>query len=223
MNPNLKHTTVSTAAHAMYENASPFIINEPSGKIDLTDTYYKQITERRVRVKGSKFIPNKQYTIKLEGAKKLGYRTITICGTRDPILINQIDDYLKTVRNSVKDKAIEAFEGRITEDDYILNFRQYGRNAIMGELEKDNNLPNEIGLLIEVIAKNPEISKAILAFARTFSLHNGFKGRVCTGGNMAVAFSPSDIYLGPVYQFCLNHIVEVEDPLELFSYEIQKI
>ena len=29
------------------------------------------------------------------------------------------------------------------------------------------------------------------------------------------AFSPADIDRGPVYEFLLNHVVELEDPMEL--------
>jgi hypothetical protein len=33
------------------------------------------------------------------------------------------------------------------------------------------------------------------------------------------AFSPADIERGPVYEFKLNHVVEVDDPLELVRTE----
>lgn len=153
----------------------------------------------------------------------MGYRTICLCGTRDPILIKQIDSYLQSVRSTVMAKVREAFDNKFGENDFYLNFRQYGRNAVMGPLEHEDFLSHELGLLIEVVAGEPQISKAILSLARSNLLHHGFPGRVCTGGNMAIAFSPSDIYLGPAYQFCLNHIVELEDPLEFFKMEMVKL
>jgi hypothetical protein len=37
---------------------------------------------------------------------------------------------------------------------------------------------------------------------------------------MAVAFSPSDIPMGPVYRFSMEHLVEPNDPYEMFKAEI---
>ena len=44
----------------------------------------------------------------LEGVERVGYRAITICGTRDPVLIGQIDGYLATHRDKVAAKAVAA-------------------------------------------------------------------------------------------------------------------
>ena len=45
------------------------------------------------------------YTVKLEGAELAGYRAITICGTRDPMLVGRFDAFLEPVRENVADKA----------------------------------------------------------------------------------------------------------------------
>ena len=50
-----------------------------------------------MRVSGSRFEPAKPYTVKLEGAKTSGYRSIFIAGARDPIFIGQIDEILAKV------------------------------------------------------------------------------------------------------------------------------
>lgn len=214
-NPNLRHTKVSVAAHGLYENSSPFCYFEPSGMLDLTNTKFEQFTDRKVRVHGSKMIPAEVYTEKLESAVLRGYRTISIMGTHDPILMQCMDEYEETVRKEVAYKTKQAFHGRVNEGDYIFNMHVYGRNAIMGDMEPEKRIiGHELGVLLEVIAKTPEISASILAFARTSTLHNGFTGRKCIAGNMAVAFSPSDIPAGPVYEFNMDHILELEDPLE---------
>jgi hypothetical protein len=223
MNPQYRHTVASTAAHAMYENTSPYEVREPSGTLDLSAVAYEQITDRRVRVSGSRFVPAAEYTVKLEGARLVGYRTICMCGTRDPILIGQIDSFLDAVSQTVKEKAEAAFGRVLNDQDYSLSFRQYGRNAVMGCLEREDVRSLELGVLIEVVARDPQMSRALLALGRSNLLHQGFPGRLCTAGNMAVAFSPSDIYMGPTYQFCLNHVVEVDDPLELFPMEVLDI
>ena len=57
--------------------------------------------------------------------------------------------------------------------------------------------------------------------ARTNMLHTDFPGRLCREGNMAFPFSPSDIPMGPVYRFSIYHVLELDDPREIFpiSYE----
>jgi len=91
------------------------------------------VDERTVRVSGSKFIPDKTYRIKLEAAAKMGYRTISIMGTRDPILIDQIDDYLANVRNTIQRRVDDAFNGEVKQSDYRLGLpcirkeRHHGR------------------------------------------------------------------------------------------------
>ena len=219
-NPALRHTKVSVAAHGLYENSSPFCYYEPSGMLDLTETKFEQFTDRKVRVHGSRMVPAEVYTEKLESAVLRGYRTISIMGTRDPILIQCMDEYEQTVRKEVAYKTKVAYNGEVKESDYIFNLHVYGRDAIMGEMEPEKKISShEIGVLLEVIAATPEISASILAFARTSTLHNGFTGRKCIAGNMAVAFSPSDIPAGPVYEFNMDHILELEDPLEGIRFE----
>ena len=219
-NPNLRHTKVSVAAHGLYENSSPFCYYEPSGMLDLTKTKFEQVTDRRVKVYGSQMIPAKEYTEKLESTVMRGYRTISIMGTHDPILIQCMDEYEQTVREEVTHKTEVAYNGKVKESDYIFNMHVYGRNAIMGDMEPQKEITaHELGVMIEVIAETPEISASILAFARTSTLHNGFTGRKCTSGNMAVAFSPSDIPVGPVYEFNMDHVLTLEDPFEAIRFE----
>lgn len=221
LNPAQRHTTVSTAAHALYENASPYHLYEAGGMLDLSEAEYEQVDERTVRVSGSKFIPDKTYRIKLEAATKMGYRTISIMGTRDPILIDQIDDYLANVRNTIQRRVDDAFNGEVKQSDYLLGFHVYGKNAIMGEWDPNKDTtPNELGIVIDVVADTPELSQVMLAFSRTFTLHHDFPGRKCIAGNMAVAFSPSDIPMGPVYRFSMEHLIEPNDPYEMFRTEI---
>ncbi len=49
--------------------------------------------------------PAPTYTVKLEGVERVGYRAITICGTRDPVLIARSTAILATHRDKVAAKA----------------------------------------------------------------------------------------------------------------------
>lgn len=216
-NPKLHHTPVSVAAHSLYENSSPFELYEPSGMIDLSRATYEAVSDRKVRIAGSKFVPAGKYTVKLEGAARVGYRTIAVMGTRDPILIAQLDAYEKIVRGTLHEKIRSIYGNSVADDDYSFSLRKYGINAIMGDKEPDSTLPHEVGVIVDVVAKTQELSSVIGALARTFTLHHDFPGRKCTAGNMAVAYSPSDASMGEVYRFTMEHLLETDDPLLLVT------
>ena len=210
-----KCTTLSVAAHTLYEKTNPYILPGPGGHLDLTNTTFEQDSENTVKVKGSRYVTAPQYTIKLEGAKCIGYRTVSVAGTRDPIMISKIDDIVEGVRARVADNY------RDKGYKYNLNFTIYGKNGVMGNLEPVKNAhPHELGIVIEVVADTQEQADTICASARSTMLHYGYEGRRATAGNLAFPFSPSDFHAGRVYVFSIYHIIEVEDPTKLFPIAI---
>ncbi len=215
LSPVRKCTTLSVAAHTLYEKTNPYILPGPGGHLDLTNTTFEQDSENTVKVKGSRYVTAPKYTIKLEGAKCIGYRTVSVAGTRDPIMISKIDDIVEGVRARVADNY------RDKGYKYSLNFTIYGKNGVMGDLEpvKDAH-PHELGVVIEVVASTQEQADTICASARSTMLHYGYEGRRATAGNLAFPFSPSDFHAGRVYVFSMYHIIEVEDPTLLFPIDI---
>ena len=210
-----KCTTLSVAAHTLYEKTNPYILPGPGGHLDLTNTTFEQDSENTVKVKGSRYVTAPKYTIKLEGAKCIGYRTVSVAGTRDPIMISKIDDIVEGVRARVADNY------RDKGYKYNLNFTIYGKNGVMGNLEPVKNAhPHELGIVIEVVADTQEQADTICASARPTMLHYGYEGRRATAGNLAFPFSPSDFHAGRVYVFSIYHIIEVEDPTKLFPIDI---
>lgn len=219
LNKERKCTTTSVAAHTLYEKTNPYKLAGPGGIIDLSESEFEQIDERRVKVSGSKFIADKNYTLKLEAAKEVGYRTISIAGIRDSIMIKNLDHII----NEVKASVIDNFD-YLKNGDYQLLFKVYGKNAVMGNLEVKNDIKtHELGLIIEVVAKSQELANTICSFARSTMLHYGYPDRVGTAGNLAFPYSPSDIKAGKVYEFSIHHLLKVENPCELFSIEIDDI
>jgi hypothetical protein len=157
------------------------------------------------------------YTVKLEGAKKAGYRTVSIAGCRDPIMIRQIDELIETVRERVADNFRNAGLN------YFLDFRLYGKQGVMGPLEPQPAPCHELGIVIEALAGTQEDTDAVCSFARSTMLHTSYPGRLATAGNLAFPFSPSDFRGGEVYRFNLYHLLEVNDPLELFPVELMEL
>src|SRR5262249_51641281 len=90
----LRCTPQSIASHSLYENADPYRHVESGGTIDLSQAQYEALDDRRVRVTASQFMPAETYTVKLEGAEKVGYQSVVIGSIRDPFIIRQIDDWV---------------------------------------------------------------------------------------------------------------------------------
>jgi hypothetical protein len=211
-NPDKVCTVASVAAHSLYERSDPYALALPGGALDLRATTFEQATPRAVRVRGTRWVPA-SCTVKLEGVRRVGFRTIAIAGTRDPVLISQLDAYLENVRTRVAE--MYGTEG------YRLLFHVYGRDGVMGPLETVKEIrSHELGLVIEAVADDPDTSAAILALARSVSLHATYPGRKAIAGNLAFPFSPSDLRAGEVFEFSVHHLVEVDDPHELFPIEL---
>jgi hypothetical protein len=213
-------TPLSVAIQALHENASPTLHTEPGGKLDTTACRIEAVSDRAVRISGMEWKPQR-YTIKLEGAECVGYSAMTLAGTRDPLLIERIDTFLETVRQAV---AFKTGGFGVRADDYQLVFRLYGRDGVMGAWEPQRGaVAHELGIVVEAIAQTQEIASAVNAIARVTLLHTDFPGRLCKEGNMAFPFSPSDIERGAVYQFSLRHVVEPDDPLQMFPIEYEAV
>ena len=212
-------TVTSVAAHTMYEKADPRFLLGPGGLLDLSTCHFQQIDERRVRVTGTQLQKSADYTIKLEGAQPVGLRTISIAGVRAPDLIQQLDYVLEAVRGRV----FGNFES-IDPSKAQLLFRVYGQNGVMGDLEPcTDQLPHEVGLVIEVVAETQSLADALCSFARSTLLHFGYPGRQSTAGNLAFPYSPSDISHGVVYEFSVYHLMIVDDPVSPFPMRIQDL
>jgi hypothetical protein len=216
--PDRRCTRTRVAAHTLYENPSPYFLKEPNGTLNTKFAVFEQITERTVKVSGSIWEPSEKYTVKLEGVKELGYRTIFIAGIRDPILVETIDDFIASCRTRIaRDSSVLG----ISETDYTLGIKVYGHNAVMGLNEPvAKSSAHELAVLVDVIANDEDTSRAVCAKARYSLLHTDFPGRMCISGNLAIPFSPSDLSVGNVYEFNIWHIMECETPMESVKMEI---
>ena len=212
LNPARQCTEMSVAAHTLYEKSDPYLLPGPGGTLDLNSTKFRALPGGRVEVSGTRLVPTPTFTVKLEGARAIGFRTISIAGVRDPIMIDQIDSILAAVRQRVQDNFAEL-------KDYFLQFRCYGKNGVMGDLEPTPNPGHELGIVIECVAESQEVANTICGFARSTLLHHGYPGRKSTAGNLAFPYSPSDFPAGEVFEFCVHHLMELDDPAEIFSME----
>ena len=221
LDPTASCTPTSVAAHMLYENANPFQLIEPSGILDTSAATYTPADGRSVRVEGSRFDPSKQATIKLEGSSKTGYETMTFVGIADPHILAHIDDWTETLQAMVTKRVQDLLE--LNPNQYSIALRSYGRNAILGPLATTNGqVPQEVGVLMRIRASDQETATAIAKTANPLLLHLPLPGMEHLP-SFAFATSPAEIERGPVYEFVLNHVIEVDDPSELFRTSISEV
>ncbi len=219
-NPDRRCTPESVAAHSLYEQPDPNCFYEPEGKVDLSDCEFEQVSERAVRVTGSRLVPAERRTVKLEGARLCGFRSITVAGVRDPLVIAHLDEIERAVLATVT----EAMQGTLGPDEFSVRFLRYGLDGVKGPDElRPERPPREVGLVIDAIAPTQQLADRVLKLARSTALHQSFEGRKTTAGNLAFPFSPSDLSGGAVYEFAVYHLMQVDDPAALFPVKFEEV
>lgn len=214
--PAKRCTVDIVSAHMLYERANPYRLGLPGGVLELTDAAFEQIGPRAVRVSGGHLSKSDSYSVKLEGSALVGYRTVCLAGARDPSFIEHVDD----VAERVAQKIARDLGSLVSPDEYRLDFRLYGRDAVMREQEpRPVAAPQELGIVIEVVAESQEIANTVCALARSASLHLGYEGRLANAGNLAFPFSPAEFAAPAAYEFRIYHLMRVEDPCEPFPIQ----
>jgi hypothetical protein len=220
--PALRCTPQSIASHSLYENADPFRLVECSGTLELTQSRYEALSERAVRVSGSAFIPAEHYTVKLEGAEKAGYQSILIGSIRDPFIIRQIDDWTARLKERIHNRVRMVYGAKLASENYLLHIRIYGKDGTMGPLEPVKDIrSHELCLVFEATAPTQEVASTIAGIIRHQALHLPIPE--WSGLITAVACPYNPIDRGAVYRFNVNHVVEPDDPFEMFPMELYEL
>ena len=213
-------TPESVAAHMLYENADPFILHEPGGHLDARGAAYEALDERRVRISGSRWVASETYTVKLEGARLAGYQTTALAILRD-------GRYVANARRWLA--RLEAFLGReipartgLGPRDYVIEFRLIGVDAALGPLEARASDPVEVGVLAIVTAASQATATEIARLANPFLLHFPLTDEEDLP-TFAFPYSPAETERGPLYEFALNHVMRLDDPMEAFRLEVTEV
>ena len=203
----------TVAAHTLYERSTPITTEFPGGGLDMSQSsFIGENGGRSVRIRGTKFVEPARLTLKLEGVRRTGYRTICLAGIRDPFVIEHLSEVEEKVRAKIK-RDLPQFEA---EKAYKILFRHYGAGEIMKERDPETWTPKEIGLVIEVLSQEQETADTVCALARSAILHMGFVGRRANSGNLAFLYTPAEFPAPPCYEFALYHLMVVEDLVKPF-------
>lgn len=205
----------SVAAHSLYERENPFSQGGPGHDMDLSQCSFAQINERQVKVSGARLTETADYYVKLEGARMAGYRSICIAGIRCPTLATAIDGLLEEARA----KALAYF----APEDVTITFHLYGRNGVMKELETAPPSGHELGLVIDVVADRQDLAHAVCHQISGGLLHHHYPEVINPSGNLAFPYSPSDLDIGPHYEFSAYHLMKAASPTELFPVHYEDL
>jgi hypothetical protein len=217
LDPAAACTPITVAAHMLYETVNPFEMREPDGTLDVHDARYTALDDRIVRVEGSRFHTADQYTIKLEGARITGYETMSFTAVRDPLVVADIDAWADLVRTTIRQRVNQTLE--LAADEYAFDLRLYGHNAVLDDLEPDTSPPREVGVMLLVNAPDQATATAVAKVANPLMLHLPTQGMNYLP-SFAFASSPAEVERGAAYEFVLNHVVDCDDPAELFRIEL---
>ncbi len=206
----------SVSAHMLYETSDPFFLTEPGGVLDVSQARYEQLDERTVRVSGSRW-ERRPYTMKLEGAAAGAFQTIMLIGIEDPDVLSQLDVFHERLLAALHDRVNRTIGEKAGK--YHISLRIYGWNAVSGRpVPKDAPPPREVGVLCVITAETQAMATQIARACNPHFFHFPIKDGIELP-SYGFAFSPADIERGRCYEFKLNHVVEMEDPLELVRTE----
>ena len=209
MNPLAHATPASVAAHALYEQANPFEVDEPTGTLLLQQAQYQALDAHRTRVSGAQWRRRPQATLKIEGAARVGERCVLLAGVADPTLLAALDNTLQVVESRVR---------QLVPGDWALHPHIYGQGAVRA-LPQAQHSQHEAGLVIEFVAATADLARTAAGVFKQNLLHHGFAGRLCSAGNLAFAFTPSELDAGTAYRFVLYHVMQAAPLDEIFRVE----
>ncbi|MFZ0666374.1 MAG: acyclic terpene utilization AtuA family protein [Acidimicrobiales bacterium] len=197
-------TPRSIAAHGFYERSNPWFETNPGGVLDLTDVVYTEVGPGAVRCEGARWI-DAPYSVLIEGAKLLGYRTTVVATASDPTFIQNVNQIVAAMHEVVE--ASPQLKGRKLGTDFDLQVRVFG-----GAQNADTPGDHEVALVVDAVATSQALSDqvAFLGYSHIHATH--YPGRLATAGNLSFAYMPILQQLGEVYAFSIYHILPLEDP-----------
>jgi len=131
----------------------------------------------------------------------------------DPKVLARIGDWLTGISDYLRMGIANVLN--IADDAYTLELRPYGWNALDPRPPESNaSPPREVGLMVLVGAATQEMATEIAKFCNPVLLHYSIDSTQPMP-SFAFPFSPAEVELGKQYEFKLNHVVALSNPLQL--------
>ncbi|WP_424927691.1 acyclic terpene utilization AtuA family protein [Amaricoccus tamworthensis] len=215
-----RSTPHTVSAHMLYENSNPFILFEPGGHLDVTEAKYQAKDDRSVRVTGSKWVPSDTYTVKLEGARQAGYQYVIPTLIRDARYVENISTWCDDITTRCREKVMQRLN--LAAEDFSIELRVIGRDATLGALENRAETAAEVGVMGIVTAQSDELASEITKTLNPYLLHHPLTQEE-EQPTFAFPFSPAELRRGECHEFCLNHVLVLDYPMEAFRLEVVEV
>lgn len=215
-------TPHSVSAHMLYENSDPFVLYEPGGALHVQTAEYQPakmtgIDNPAVRVTGSIWHADENYTVKLEGARLAGYQVTQLVLLRDAHYVAHAQQWVDRLETFLHAEILHRMQLQ-QPSDYTLEFRLIGVDSVLGVAENQQALPVEVGVLVITTAGSDEMAAEIAKLANPFLLHYPLTDSEELP-TFAFPYSPAESSRGKLYEFCLNHVMTLQQPMDGFRLQ----
>jgi len=213
LDPMARCVPLSVAAHTLYEKTRPDLLPGPGGVLDVSTATYTQLGDCiTTRVSGSRFTlaqrNNQPYTVKLEGARVTGFRTLMLGSFNDPILISQIDSFLDAAKEYAR-----AQNGNV-QGDWDIGFHVYGFDKTRPE-----HTPTQVFVVTETLAPTQKAATNLASTVRVHFAHGSYPGQKATSGNFGMGIGGKfEIEVGQCTEFSVYHLMTLT-PGEQYATE----
>lgn len=213
-------TPHSVSAHMLYENADPFILHEPGGHLDVTGASYRALDAVSVRAQGARWVPAQRYRVKLEAARVVGYQTSLLAILRARRYVENAGEWVDKLETFVRGEIARRMA--LGGDEISLGFRLIGANAVLGDLESRKGAPVEIGVLVLVTARSQEEATEVAKLINPFLLHFPLTESEELP-TFAFPYSPVHSERGALHAFAMNHVLELDEPMQAFRLRVDEV
>lgn len=204
LDPMARCIPLSVAAHTLYEKTRPDLLPGPGGVLDVSTAAYSQLDDTiTTRVSGSKFSLSQKhgqpFTVKLEGARVAGFRTLMMGSFGDPILIGQIYPFLE----AAKDYARK--QNQNIQEPWDIGFHVYGFDKTNLEI-----IPSQIFVVTETLAPTQKAAANLASAVRVHFAHGSYPGQKATSGNFGMGIGGKfEIEVGECTEFSIYHLMKL--------------
>jgi hypothetical protein len=160
------------------------------------------------------------YTVKLEGAVAAGFQTTLIAVLRDPHYVANAQAWVDKLHAFLD--ALIARRMGLARETYSLDFRLIGVNATLGAMENRSATPVEVGVLLIITAQSQAIAAEIGKLANPHLLHFPLTENEELP-TFAFPYSPAQSDRGALYEFALNHVMALDDPMSAFRLTVTEV
>ena len=215
--PKHRCTVKSVAGHAVYERDNPYEEKNPGGILDVSEATYEQVDERTVSAAEATW-QGTPYTLKLEGVKSIGYETAMVAVANDPTLIAHIGELV--------DQAVDVSYSTVPKlgvapaGSFKIVIHVVGTGALPSSQETLVEPPQEITVILRVVAQTKEASLNIATTVRQQLQMGDFTGRTTTAGNFAFPLPKTFLDQGETYVYNICHLVPLMNPSEPFPIKV---